>query len=303
MSVDIIVLVCIHIFQLDLVVQFYEKGAPMNKSVDFVKELVKDKKDFVIAHVVETQGSSPGKKGAWLAMARDGHWSGTVGGGSLEAAAQKIARESFDIEDPFVKEFNLTSDQVAGLDMRCGGNLFIHFKYYSPENGKKFIETLGNNYPVYVFGCGHIGRSLEPLLRFLDFDAIMVDDRAEYASREHFPHAAGVIEIENYDKAFDNIITESNSFIVIVTRGHFGDYQVLRDALKKPHAYIGMIGSKTKIQEIYTRLKDIDMVTQETLDQVHSPIGLKIGAVTPEEIAVSIVSELIGVRKNLEDSK
>jgi len=275
----------------------------MNKSVAFAKKLVKNKKDFVIAHVVETQGSSPGKKGAWLIMARDGQWAGTVGGGSLEAEAQKIARESFGLKEPFVKEFNLTSEQVAGLDMRCGGNLFIHFKYYSPEEGQAFTEALGANYPVYVFGCGHIGRSLEPLLRFLDFDTIMLDDRAEYASREHFPQATDVIVIGDYDRAFEVINPEPNSFIVIVTRGHFGDYQVLRDALTKPHSYIGMIGSKTKIQEIYMRLMDVDGVSQETLDHIHSPIGLKIGAVTPEEIAVSIVSELIGIRKNLEESK
>jgi xanthine dehydrogenase accessory factor len=275
----------------------------MNKSVEFTKKLALENKDFVVAHVVETQGSSPGKKGAWLVMARDGQWAGTVGGGSLEAEAQRIARESFDLQEPFVKEFNLTSEQVAGLDMRCGGNLFIHFKYYSSEEGLAFIETLGTNYPVYVFGCGHIGRSLEPLLRFLDFDTIMLDDRAEYASKEHFPQASDVIVIEDYDKAFEKIKPEGNSFIVIVTRGHFGDYQVLRDALTKPHAYIGMIGSRTKIQEIYTRLMDADGVSQETLDHIHSPIGLKIGAVTPEEIAVSIASQLIAVRKNLEDSK
>ena len=275
----------------------------MNKSVEFAEKLVLDKKDFVVAHVVDTQGSSPGKKGAWLIMARDGQWAGTVGGGSLEAEAQKIAKESFDITEPFVKEFNLTSEQVAGLDMRCGGNLFIHFKYYSPEEGAKFTENLGSNYPVYVFGCGHIGRSLEPLLRFLDFDTIMLDDREEYASKDHFPQASDVIVIEDYDKAFDMISPETNSFIIIVTRGHFGDYQVLRDALTKPHAYIGMIGSRTKIQEIYTRLKDVDGVSQETLDKVYSPIGLKIGAITPEEIAVSIVSQLIQIRKNLEGSK
>lgn len=275
----------------------------MNKSVEFVKNLVLEKKDFVVAHVVDTQGSSPGKKGAWLVMARDGQWAGTVGGGSLEAEAQRIARKSFDISEPVVKEFNLTSEQVAGLDMRCGGNLFIHFEYYRPEEGPSFIEALGRNYPVYVFGCGHIGRSLEPLLRFVDFDTIMLDDREEYASKEHFPHASDVIVIEDYDRAFAKINPEPNSFIVIVTRGHFGDYQVLRDALTKPHAYIGMIGSRTKIQEIYTRLKEKDGVSQETLDQIHSPIGLKIGAETPEEIAVSIVSQLIQIRKNLEGSK
>ncbi len=275
----------------------------MNRSIEFAKKLVEDNRDFVIAHVVETQGSSPGKKGAWLIMARDGQWAGTVGGGSLEGEAQKISRKSFDLKEPFVREFNLTSEQVAGLDMRCGGNLFIHFKYYSPEEGPKFIETLGTNYPVYVFGCGHIGKSLEPLLRFLDFDTIMLDDRVEYASKECFPQATDVIVIGDYDRAFEMIAPEPNSFIVIVTRGHFGDYQVLRDALTKPHAYIGMIGSKTKIQEIYTRLKEVDGVSQETLDSIHSPIGLKIGAETPEEIAVSIVSELIGIRKKLEESK
>lgn len=273
----------------------------MNSAVKFAEKLVNDKKDFVVAHIVETQGSSPGKTGAWLIMASDGKSSGTVGGGTLEAEAQKIAKESFGIKEPFVKEFNLTSEEVAGLDMRCGGNLFIHFKYYSPDEGQSFIDSFGTNFPVYVFGCGHIGKSLEPLLRFVDFDTIMLDDRKEYASSENFPRATDVVVIEDFDKSFENIEPGPNAFIVIVTRGHFGDYQVLRDALKHPHAYIGMIGSRTKIQGIYQRLMDVDGVSQETLDKIYSPIGLKIGAITPEEIAVSIVSELIGVRKSLKE--
>lgn len=275
----------------------------MNKAVEFTKKLIENNKDFVVAHVVDSKGSSPGKKGAWLIMARDGQWSGTVGGGTLEAEAKEIAKMSFDNATPFTKEFALTSEEISGLDMLCGGSLLVQFKYYSPEEGRSYGETLITNYPVYVFGCGHIGKSLEPLLRFLDFDVIMLDDRKEYASREHFPQASEVIVIEDYDKAFDNIDPKSTSFFLIVTRGHLGDYQVLRGALTKPHAYIGMIGSKSKINAIYTKLKDEDGFSQETLDKVYSPVGLKIGAITPEEIAISIVSELIGIRRKLQESK
>lgn len=269
------------------------------KAAELTKELVQKGKGFVTAHVVDTDGSSPGKRGAFMVMAESGEWAGTVGGGALEAEVQKIAIGSFGRKQPFVKTFILTKDQHAKLDMRCGGTIHVRIEYNRPENGEAFLRTLGNPEKVYVFGCGHIGKSLEPLLRFVSFAPIMIDDRKEYSSVDNFPQAEDVITLPSFDVAYDFIKTDARSFIVIVTRGHAADYEVLKQALQYPYAYIGMIGSKSKTAEIYAKL-EADGFSRELLSTVHAPIGLPIGGNSPEEIAVSIVSEMIQVRCSLE---
>ena len=269
------------------------------KVTELTKELVQQGKGFVTVHVVETDGSSPGKRGAFMVMAESGEWAGTVGGGALEAEVQKVARDSFGIKKPFVKSFVLTKDDHAKLDMRCGGTIHVGIEYIPPEKGEDYLKSLGIDEKAYVFGCGHIGKSLEPLLRFVSFAPIMIDDRNEYSSVENFPKAEDVITLPSFDVAYDFIKTDARSFIVIVTRGHAADYEVLKQALQHPYAYIGMIGSKSKTAEIYAKL-EADGFSRELLSTVHAPIGLPIGGNSPEEIAVSIVSEMIQVRCSLE---
>ncbi|MFA5637998.1 MAG: XdhC/CoxI family protein [Anaerovoracaceae bacterium] len=270
------------------------------KATDFVKDLVREDKAFVIAEITDTLGSSPGKRGAFLVMARDGSCAGTVGGGALEGLIQKMALDFFDRSEPHVEEFTLTEDESKGLDMQCGGTAFVHFQYYPHDKGEDFLNSFRLNFTSYIFGCGHIGRSLEPLLRYVSFDTVMVDDREEYADKELFPLSKDVILIPSFEDSFSQITTCKTSFIVIVTRGHQGDYEVLKQALKRDHAYIGMIGSKSKVKGIYDRLLK-DGFTQEELDKVHSPIGLPIGGKSPEEIAVSITAEMIKIRSLMED--
>lgn len=272
----------------------------MRNQVDFVKELVDCNKGFVIARVADTLGSSPGKRGAFLVMAEDGKWAGTVGGGALEAMIQKMALEFFGKSEPHVEEFTLTKEESKGLDMQCGGTAFIHFQYYPSHKGKDFLKTFQLNLTCYIFGCGHIGRSLEPLLRYVSFDTVMLDDRKEYADKALFPLSKDVIVLDSFENSFSKITTDKTSFIVIVTRGHQGDYEVLKEALRKDHHYIGMIGSKSKVKGIYDRLLE-DGFTMEELNKVYSPIGLSIGGKSPEEIAVSITAEMIKVRSSMED--
>jgi xanthine dehydrogenase accessory factor len=151
---------------------------------------------------------------------------------------------------------------------------------------------------LYVFGAGHVAVPTAHLAAMVGFDVVVLDDRSEFAAAARFPDAAAVHTIAGFDAAFDSLSVNSDGYIIIVTRGHLHDRTVLAQALKTPAAYIGMIGSRKKRDAIYMRLLK-DGYTAADIARVHSPIGLSIGADTPEEIAVSIVGELIAVRAGL----
>jgi xanthine dehydrogenase accessory factor len=148
---------------------------------------------------------------------------------------------------------------------------------------------------VYIFGAGHVARQLARLTKMMDFYTVVLDDREEFANRRRFTDSDEIDVLSSFETGFENRIFDAHSYIVIVTRGHSHDKTVLAQALKTDAGYIGMIGSRKKRNFIYKKLLD-ENFSQEDIDRVHSPIGLKIGAETPEEIAVSIMAELIQFR-------
>jgi xanthine dehydrogenase accessory factor len=148
---------------------------------------------------------------------------------------------------------------------------------------------------VYIFGAGHVARQLAGLTKMMNFYTIVMDDREEFANRRRFTDSDEIVVLESFEDAFEGRIFDSNSFIVIVTRAHSHDKTVLAHALKTDAGYIGMIGSRRKRNIIYEKLL-ADKFSQADIDRVHSPIGLDITAETPEEIAVSIIAELIQTR-------
>lgn len=160
------------------------------------------------------------------------------------------------------------------------------------------IEPFGKASRVIIVGAGHIAQKLAPLTRLVGFFTTVLDDRPEYISPERFPQADQRIILPDFDNAFENVEVDGNCYLVIVTRGHNSDKSVLRQALKSEACYIGMIGSRRKIDLTFDALRK-DGVQEEELAKIHSPIGLSIGAVSPEEIAISIVAELIEVRAKL----
>jgi len=268
----------------------------MSKAVYYAKDLIEKGEDFVIAKVVDTSGSAPRKKGAWLLMMKDGTKAGTVGGGALELETEKLAMTAFDTKQSFIYHFRLQPGAENSLDMRCGGDVDISIEYIDASNPGSFLYEFNLNAKAFIFGAGHVGLALEPVLRHIGFQTIVLDDRVEYVSRERFPEAAEVIVLDSFREAFKDIETDLDSYIIIVTRGHAGDYEVLKQALRLPHAYIGMIGSKKKVASGMKLLQEQEGFTCAELDKVYSPIGLEIHAETPEEIAVSIAAEMIQVR-------
>ena len=164
------------------------------------------------------------------------------------------------------------------------------------EDGREvFIETIPEQPMVIIFGAGHISYYISRYAKSLNFRVTVCDDRAEFANIERFPQADNIV-VEDFESVFDKIDVNENSYIVIVTKGHKSDEIVLEKAVKTDVKYIGMIGSKRKILTIFKHLTERG-ISEQTLKKVHSPIGISIGAVTPEEIALSIVAELVKIRR------
>ena len=267
----------------------------LRKVSRMARKLIENKEDFVMATLMETVGSTPGKKGARLLIQKDGTGTGTVGGGKLEAEVQRLALELFDTKESRTVHFTLTDRDQTGLDMRCGGDAVILLSYIDTEKPETFQDDFIDNTKAYIFGAGHVGLALEPVLRHVGFDTIVLDDRAEFANRERFPQATEIKVFSDFESAYEGLETDENSYIVIITRGHQGDYDVLKQALKNPAAYIGMMGSRAKVAGAMKMLEEEGFSPEERAG-IYTPIGLSIGAETPEEIAVSIAAEMIEVR-------
>jgi xanthine dehydrogenase accessory factor len=148
---------------------------------------------------------------------------------------------------------------------------------------------------AFFFGAGHVAEPTVHIAAMTGFYVVVADDREAFAGRQRFPEAHEIRVLENFEKAYDDLTIDSNAFIVIFTRDHFNDGILLEQALKTEATYIGMIGSRRKVEAVFDRLRK-EGFSKEDLDRVHSPIGLDIGAETPEEIAVSIVAEMIQQR-------
>ena len=160
-----------------------------------------------------------------------------------------------------------------------------------------FTEPLAAGSRVLVFGGGHIAQELIPVLTRIDFRCVVFEDRADFARPELFPGAEQVIQ-GDFEKISDSLEIRSSDYVVVLTRGHAFDYNVQEQVLRNKTAYVGVVGSKTKVAAVQKRLLEAG-VSKERIAEVHSPIGLKIGAKSPSEIAISIAGELIQIRAEL----
>lgn len=163
------------------------------------------------------------------------------------------------------------------------------------ETQRFFVEPALIPTTVYLFGAGHVSQQVALLAALVNFRTVVLDDRPEFANWERFPKADEVTVVASFDQAFADLPIDHDSYLVIVTRGHVHDKTVLAQALRTEACYVGMIGSRKKRDKIYQTLLE-EGFSEQDIDRVHCPIGIKIGGETPEEIAVSIVAELIKVR-------
>jgi xanthine dehydrogenase accessory factor len=239
-----------------------------------------------VATIVNVSGSIPSFKSAKMLVGDEGTLVGTIGGGCVEAEVVQAAREVMVEEKPRTLRFDLNQNPKYDTGLLCGGSLEI------------FVEPVLPAAVVYVFGAGHVGLNVYAVARLAGFEVVVADDREAYANRERFPDAR---EVLSGDMAgiFPRLSPGPGSFVVIATRGHRDDMRVLRWAVTTGAGYVGMLGSKRKVLAIFRELRQ-EGVEEAALERVHAPVGLDIGATTPEEIAVAVVAELIDCRRHAE---
>jgi xanthine dehydrogenase accessory factor len=248
-----------------------------------IVELRRSGRRGAVATIVNVRGSIPSFQTAKMLVRDDGSIVGTIGGGCVEADVWQAAREVMESEKPQTLKFDLNQDPKYDTGLVCGGTLEV------------FIEPVLPPALLYIFGAGHVALNTCRVASSAGFDVIVTDDRTSYATQERFP-AAREVHAMTFPEAMAKLEPNEASYLVIVTRGHRDDMQLLRWAIQTRARYIGMIGSKRKIIGIFKAL-EAEGLPAQLFERVHAPIGIDIGAVTPEEIAVAITAELIAIRR------
>jgi len=250
---------------------------------EIYEEIVRLKKEgraAALATIVQCIGSSPQKEGAKMLVRDDGSIVGTMGGGCLEAEVIQASVMTIRDGSPRTIPFELT-ERHGGLV--CGGKVLVYIEPIIPEPR------------LVILGAGHVGRALAGIAKFTGFRTIVADDREEYANRESIPDADEVV-VHDFGDIFSRIIVDAGAYIVIATRGHNHDLDALKSALGTKAKYVGLLGSRRKRALLFKTLAEAGF-SKENIDRIVTPVGLPIGSVTPEEIAISIMAQIIQKRR------
>ena len=237
--------------------------------------------------VVRAQGSTPQRAGAKMLVFADGRIVGTIGGGCYENEAIGKARLAIEDGSSQLLHFELNDDFAQENGLICGGRMDVH------------IDPLLPDPRLYVIGAGHVGFQLAKIAADAGFRLHVVDDREKFANADRFPGAE--ITVDSIPDWLHRADLPPSAFVVILTRGHQHDLDAMRALAARDLRYLGLIGSRAKVARIYEALLD-EGLPPACLERIHAPIGLDIGAVTPAEIAVSILAELIATRRGVDTS-
>jgi xanthine dehydrogenase accessory factor len=255
----------------------------MNQEVfSALSEALQRGEEVALVTITSSTGSTPQRVGAKMLVYADGRTVGTIGGGCYENEAFWKAREAIKSRKPINLKFELNDDFAQENGLVCGGQMEI------------FVEPVEPAPELYVIGAGHVGYFVARMAHEVAFKVHVVDDREKFASTDRFGPGIDVI-VDHIPTWLANNTLPATAYVVVVTRGHTHDLDAMRALIATPHRYIGLIGSKAKVKRIYDLLMD-EGASKESLQNVHAPIGLDIGATTPQEIAVSILAEMIGVK-------
>ena len=259
--------------------------------MDLFEEIVKMRRGGqrgALATIVHTNGSIPSYESSRMLVREDGSMAGTIGGGCVEAEVWAAAKEVMRKEAPRKMVFHLNNEASYDNGLICGGTLEV------------FVEPILPQPVAYLFGGGHVSMAVARAAHTAGFGIAVVDDREAFANGERFPMAHEIYT--SYENAFEKIKPNTASYLVIVTRGHKEDMRVLAWAVRTEARYVGMIGSKRKVMSVYKTLEN-EGYKPEEFERVFAPMGLDIGALSPEEIAVSITAELVAVRRNASNAE
>src|SRR5580698_8725595 len=254
--------------------------------MDIYDEIVRLRKlgqKCALATIVQVRGSIPSYESAKLLVREDGSIMGTVGGGCVEGEVWAAAREVIETGKPRHLAFSLGQDAAYDNGLICGGQLNI------------FVEAVLPQPKAFIFGGGHVSKSISKVANLAGFATVIIDNREAFANSERFPEAEATYA-EEYESVFPKLTITSTSYLIIVTRGHRDDMRVLRWAVETPAKYIAMIGSKRKTISVVKELEK-EGFPRHLFEKIFAPMGLEIGAETPEEIAISVVAEMIAMRR------
>jgi xanthine dehydrogenase accessory factor len=246
-----------------------------------IAELIKKGEQFALATIVNAEESAPRLSGARMIIFPDGKIEGTIGGGALE---KKVLEDAIGLmkeggSRKFVYDLG-RSGKGFSLDMMCGGRVEV------------FIETFKKTMTLFIFGAGHIGKKLAQLCGLLGITHWVIDNREEYARKELFPDAAGVLH-SDFAESFRHLPIDDNSYIIIVTYGHQYDGVCLEEAINTKAVYIGMIGSRSKVKRLLDSLREKGLNVDDP--RIYAPVGLHLGDSSPEQISISILAEILKI--------
>ncbi len=231
--------------------------------------------------IVATGGSTPQRVGAKMLVYEDGRTIGTIGGGCYESDAAGKAREAIRRRQPQLAHYSLNDELAGESGLICGGQMDV------------YIEPLEQAPDLFLVGAGHVSVEVARFAQAAGFRLHVLDDREKFANVERFPGAEVIID--DIPGWLRKAAIPPSAFAVVVTRGHRQDFEAMRELVGRPLRYLGLIGSRAKVARVFEALA-VEGTDPSRLASVHAPIGLDIGAVTPAEIGVSIVAELIAVR-------
>ena len=235
--------------------------------------------------VVSTEGSTPQKAGAKMVVYADGRLVGTIGGGCVEAEMTWRARQVIDNRKSQLASYDLTPDQAGEDGLVCGGRMEV------------FIEPIESTPTLCLFGAGHVAQPLARLAKSVGFRVEVADDRVKFCNRDRFPEADLVL-VDDFAAAAGQMTLGRNTYAVVVTRGHGGDTDALAAVVGKGLRFVGLLGSRPKLVHVVTALEERGF-PPAALAEIRCPLGVEVGAVSPEEIAVSILAEMIAVRRGI----
>lgn len=255
----------------------------LENAVKFLKE----GKRLVLCTIIEKQGSGPRDVGGKMVISEDGETFGTIGGGNLERAlideSLKALKEGKSRRVVFSLNTGKAQKEVVETGLICGGEITI------------FLDVVEPKPRLIIIGAGHVALPLAKIAKILGFSITVVDDNVELANRERFPMADEIVT-GSFNEILNRISVGTCDFVIIAHGEPEHDYLALNQIIKKAPVYVGLLGSKNKAATLTKRLKDAG-ISDEELKSLHAPVGLDIGAQTPEEIAVSILAEIISSKR------
>ena len=290
--------------------------------------------DTVLCTIIADRGSTPRGRGAQMLVGETGLLSGTIGGGAVEGGAIALGQTLLRQRHSAIHEYRLHHNDTEDIGMVCGGDVTVHLQFIpagdetwralagtllrrialrhrgwlvlamdggapalqdTPEtDSAHFSLPLPIGERAILFGAGHCSLALCPLLATVGFRVTVVDNRPELVTKERFPAADAVVCCD-LDHLADAVPVSGEDYVVVMTNGHSHDFAVQEQVLRGQYAYIGVIGSRSKTASVNARLRAAG-ISEDAIASVHTPVGVPIKAVTPEEIAVSIAGEMICVR-------